>query len=126
MKRTLRIILLVLVVVVLVGCISVFARGTTYPCNHSYAESYASGNKAYGVTRNSQGNTETQEAYVYGKYKVGTDTTEYNYYGNHASGGGLVKSTYCYPGISSITYTTVWNTWRIVCPTCHSTYSGTV
>ncbi len=126
MKRTLRIILLVLVVVVLVGCISVFARGTTYPCNHSYAESYASGNTAYGVTKNSQGNTETQEAYVYGKYKIGSDATTYSYYGNYASGTGRVTSTYRYAGSSSITYTTVWNAWRVVCPTCHSTYSGTV
>lgn len=114
MKKTIRFLALVLVIATAIGCVSVFARGTMYPCGHSYAESYVQNYNAIGRTYNSQG-SETQTAYVYGTYNKGSTTT-YNFYGNRASGLGAATSTYS--GSSTTSYITLYNQWTCTCPRC--------
>ena len=93
MKKTIRFLALVLVVAALIGCISAFAKGTQYPCNHSYAESYESGAYAIGRTHNSQG-SETQTAKVYGTYKTSSTATAIPFSAARVSGYGVAVSTY--------------------------------
>ena len=121
MKKIIRMLALVFVVSVLIGCFSAFAKGIMYPCGHSYAESYSSNKSAIGRTSNSQGGT-TLTAYVTGTYKLGTSSTIYSFSGSRASGVGVATSSYNYQGASTITYNTIYNDWYCYCLSCGEFY----
>lgn len=117
MKKGVRFFVLVLVIATVIGCVAVYAAGRTTVCPHSYSETYSSGKTAVGRTYCDYG-SETQRAQVSGKYRVGSDTTLYSYYGPSASGLGVATSTYTYSGSSTVTYTSIYNSYVVMCPVC--------